>query len=707
MVEQTPCRICDAQTFPFKNERPNGSVSDNILQILGNFENNDALPAALELLLLYYKKRPDLFEQFYFILTEHFGIRRDSYLRRYYTQTTTIRSLCDAVQTSPEDTNLLYLFVCTANQFLKLDISKTEGGRHHTVTFYTSSLQPYPPVLEYRKMLLTTLLHIYQRGSMQSEIEHILEWYGVCYYDPNTNLKVIRAELDNVLKFFSLFQPENLYHCVLADHIQNIARRIDYDISQILLPFLHSELYRIYSTLYCNSAKYRSLDYRQRKQAHRDEVNALVKNYTPLDIDRLLHVCTESIRLFDQDERNLTAGLQNVFSAVKDHHSLFLYLTEAYIQADTPYHVSADPILSGLFAVMPAQEVKSFITAHYFRQQNTWLWSFYTQMPENQISQEWLDDLLHYLEIPDNALYSSPYRWMDSLQKYKIIDPQFYLKALRIITDHCEENPFVFKLYVFDILNRSYDENTVRILDTSSGNISLLEDIYIKDILYSNQGGHGDHDGALLHELITADPGFLYRYLDALNARYQANEFSEPFEYARLFIIWDTERYMEFADSIFDYHCKNIEPSHWSYYSPLHNMLCNKEGHSDHIAKQDAWIAHTIEQSNADKMRMYELFFAIGDLSDARRKIAVEKFLMCNSDPSMFECLPIEPAYTVVWGSQIPYMQQRIDYLSSLLSSVSGLKYLKQRKRIEHDIQKWRANIRSEEDRELLESWYH
>ena len=77
-----------------------------------------------------------------------------------------------------------------------------------------------------------------------------------------------------------------------------------------------------------------------------------------------------------------------------------------------------------------------------------------------------------------------------------------------------------------------------------------------------------------------------------------------------------------------------------------------------------------------------------------------------NSDPNIFAHLPLEPSCIGGWGSQIPYMQTRIDYLSSLLSIVSGLKYLKQKQRIEHDIEMWRAQIRSEEVRELLESWY-
>ena len=78
-----------------------------------------------------------------------------------------------------------------------------------------------------------------------------------------------------------------------------------------------------------------------------------------------------------------------------------------------------------------------------------------------------------------------------------------------------------------------------------------------------------------------------------------------------------------------------------------------------------------------------------------------------NPDPDIFEKLPLEPLSWGGWGSMIPYMQDRVDYLSSLLPSVSGLKYLRQKQRIEQDIENWRAQIRSEEVKEMLESWYN
>ena len=112
--------------------------------------------------MLYYKKRPDLFEQFYSIYAQQFEVNLDSPRLGYFTQSAVVKNLCEAVNTTPEDANLLTLFVWVASHFLKLDVSKAEGGRHNTVSIYTLTLSPNQPVLEYRKMLLSQLYQIYQ-----------------------------------------------------------------------------------------------------------------------------------------------------------------------------------------------------------------------------------------------------------------------------------------------------------------------------------------------------------------------------------------------------------------------------------------------------------------------------------------------------------------------------------------------------------------
>ena len=76
-------------------------------------------------------------------------------------------------------------------------------------------------------------------------------------------------------------------------------------------------------------------------------------------------------------------------------------------------------------------------------------------MPEQQVSAHWVAELLQYLDTPDVGIKASPYRRIDSLRKYEIVEPKIIVKALRTISEHYEEAPFIFSLYVYWILNHS------------------------------------------------------------------------------------------------------------------------------------------------------------------------------------------------------------------------------------------------------------
>lgn len=704
-IEQEPYHPFDVRTLPFDDNQQGKNISDDILQILRSFENHSELPTALDLLLQYYKKRPDLFEQFYSVYAGRFEVNLDSSRFGYFTQSAVVKNLCEAVNAAPEDMNLLILFVRVAGHFLKLDVSKAEGGRHNTVSIYTLALPPEQPVLEYRRMLLSQLYQIYQRGDGQAEIEQILYTYGRPHYGVDTGLDVVRAEFEEVLKFFSLFQPENLFHCVIAARIKQVAKHIDYCALDILVPFLSSKKYKIYFALVSHRSEDHSEGYERGVQRHKERVCKLVERYTTQDIDSLIQVCLESSHTFDKEERELGAGLGYVFEALQDQQQLYLYLTDAYMRADTPYRIYAGQVLERLFEIKPVLEVKKFITRYRYNQQNVWLWSFFSLMPEQQVSAYWTAELLQYLDTPDVEIKVSPYRRIDSLRKYKIVEPKIMVKALRTISEHYEESPFIFNLYVSWILNPSNRQEADETLREFSNELPLLEEIYLKGIAYSN---HEDFDGALLYAIISVDTSFLYRYLDCLIIPQEVHfRMNDHFDTTRLLKIWDTEQYIDLADGVFDYcYRKREELTRWLYWSPINAMLCHEASHHEIIVKQDLWMQHAIEKYGHDKDRMRLLFAAIAELPCKQRRKAVEKFLSLNANPDVFERLPLEPPLLGGTGSTIPYMRERIEYLRSLLPLVHGIMYLNQKQRIEREIVCWEKRIRSEEVRELLESWY-
>lgn len=705
-IEQKSCHIFDVRTISFKSDQSNTSISDNILKILSSFENHCDLQTALDLLLLYYKKCPDLFEQFYSIFAGRFEVNLDSPQFGYVTQKTVVKSLCDAVETTPEDTNLVTLFVRVAGCYLKFDVSKISESRRNTASIYTLKILPEQPILEYRKLLLSKLYQIYHHGDGQTEIEQILYEYGRRHYGINTGTDVMRAEFEDVLNFFKLFSRENLFHCVIAAHIDQVAQHIDCCVQGILAPFLNSQKYRIYSAL----ISYHSEDYSEgcekRVRRHEERVYKLMDECTPQNLDLLLQVCIECTQTFDKAEKELGLGLGYVFEALKDKQQLYLYFVDAYMRANTPYNIHAEQILKRLFEIKPVSEVKEFITQYEYDQQNIWLWFFFAFMPEQQVSSHWTEELLQYLNTPDVRLKRFHSRNMDLLCKYEIVEPKIIFKALRIILDHYADSPFIFSLYVGSILNPCNQQEAKKILQEFSNELPFLEEIYLKGISFASDE---DSEGALLYAIMSVDTSFLYRYLDCL-IEVQKDRFRGVLDYdiARILKIWDTEQYMKLADVVFDY-CYNKQEKlmYLPYQSPVNMMLYNKSSCQEIIEKQDFWIKHTIEKHGHNTGRMYQLFFAIKGLSWERRKKAVKEFLSFNADPDVFKQLPLESSDLESSGSMIPCMQERIKYLRSLFPLVSGEKYLSHKQRIEQDIERWKRRIHDEAINELLETWYY
>ena len=142
----------------------------------------------------------------------------------------------------------------------------------------------------------------------------------------------------------------------------------------------------------------------------------------------------------------------------------------------------------------------------------------------------------------------------------------------------------------------------------------------------------------------------------------------------------------------------------WIYSSIVGQLLLHKTGETSVSEKQEKWIQDTIEKHSLDQQRMYGLFSAIDEHSADRRRNALEKLLKLNSDYALFETLPLEASSWGGCGSMIPYLQERITYLTSLMPLLSSVKYLKHKQKVEQDIEIWKNRINNEEIQELLES---
>ena len=688
----------DIDSVDFKKHDSEVSIEDYIIRILCSFSDHEQLSEASELLLLYYQKRPDLIREVYAAFIAKFGVNKESHIHGYFTQQTAVAQLCNLVEKYPIKQNLK-LFVAVAEQYLRLSFQRTEGGRRNTVTIYTMPLIKSEVVLLYREKLIAQLLAIYQSGKFQMEIENFL--YNYCREGGNdVDYEIITHELPIILKFIELLSPDRIYHCAIANHLLKVSQSSGCDCHERLKSFLESRKYLVYESLKENLYEMRDLTYEQRIDAHKQRVQSLVKGYSLLDFCFLLDVCKESIQTVDKDNQRLCAGLEYAIDSFAEDQDMYLGIIEAYLDANTPYNVYPNKILSRLFAMMQPSEVKKYIDKQDFTQKNSWEWAFYTELPLQYITSEWTNKLLAFFAAPPANLESSPLRPIDRIKKYEIVDKDVLVHASKVICEHYSESPFVFHLYFRMMLN-PYHRDDIDILPCYLDNLALLEEIYLKCIAYAK---NDDSNGKVLADIVTWDPAFLYRYIDEYISEFKASYGSKKEWAKRLVFLWNDEQYMEKVSSVSDYLFNYSEESSWYYSSLMEYLLqADKEG-SERSKRQDKWIKDTIQQHFRDEERMYALFSSIDECSSERRRYALKTFLEVSSDYEVFKRLPLEPSHWGGMGSMIPCMQERIAYLSSLLPMLSGIKYLQHKKRVLTEIEIWQERIKREEIEELLES---
>lgn len=694
-IEQEESYSFDVCTVGFDKNKGTQSITDDIVNVLCDFKEHPQFPAALDLMLIHYKKQPQTFDQIYSAFVTQFEFDKDSAHYGYYTQKTAIEHLCTAIKEDPSDNNLL-LFIRVAEHFLKLAYSKVEGGRHNTVVTYVLSLPYTEDIMSYRNLLWEKLIDIYGEGRFTSEIENLLKDYCGNFRE-DIDWEIVRNDIKGILKLCSLFDTDNIYHCVIAEHIEDIARRARFNCKDSFIPFRESSKFIIYSILKGDRKKILELGYEKAENYRHRRIRDLVKNYSIDDYEFLIQVCQECCLSFEKQERHLSAGIDHLFEVLPKE--LYVEVVKLYLRYDTPYNVYPGSILQRLFSLLNAESVKDIIMGCEYSEQNLWQWLYYTEMPEEQITLEVEKELLEYLSAPSKTLNSNEYRSLNRLKKYECVDQEVIIKASVIINRYYDETPFIFSLYFSPWLN-PYNIKASDLLAQYKDNLCLLEDIYLKCVTCSS---NEDYYGDLLLCLIQNDPHFIAKYLDVLLEAVKDRYGRQKSFSRRLQKVWYKEDFMYQINYIFDYVYTKKSKYKWYCHDIFEELLTHGESETEIVSRQDAWIQNMIEKHNQNDDYMYILFHSISEFAPDRRRQALLQFVTVNSDPDIFEKLPLEASSWGGWGSMIPYMHERIKYLSSLLPSLSGLKYLRHKKRVENDIEVWKKRIEQEEIRELLE----
>lgn len=671
------------------------TIKNDVLIVLGGFADTENLETALDLFFEFYRKRPDLFSECYHAITTYYSISRHSYKYGFYTPIKLMEKFKDY---SCNWTNgfVTTLFLAVAPKLLGLRFDGVEDGRRNTATFYSFSLTLAEGVETYRRMIWETLYLLCSESRHLLPIYNLLKNYGRSIDE--SSRAVVNIDAPHIVSIMELAFPTNyLSNCLLAERLTDV-----FSTDEITFHSLDTYLNAPKLSLYrLMKGPRRSLEihYDEREKVKKEAIDKYVQRCSAAEFNELIDTCKECAEYDSDNSYEISNGLGLAFHAYSSVRECFTTAIRYYLKSNTPFDVHPLPILKDLFQIMAPSEILELIDSEEYASKNTWMYAYYHEIPDDAIDELQVQGLYSFLQSDSDAsLTRSSYRNVDFLEKYCKVDAKVLIKGSRIILSKVRYSRFVPHLY-FALLFNNYRNTPESVVKKYEGDLELLEDIYIESISYSQ---HDDHDGQFLKEIFCASPTILGKYISKILCSTKRPHFDEYREKSLAF--FDLDNADQIFDTIVDALIASAQYAVYDVSDFIESIVMPKEKDDKLTQKQDQWIRHFITENFADTDKMEYLFYGIADLSTERKVAYIKLLLEHNASYEMFESLPLFPIITSWTNSAVPYLTSRIKYMEQILPCLSGLKFIKHKKRIESIIDGLREQIRQEEISDILES---
>ena len=672
-----------------KIEKSNQKIDNDIIELLGGFSGMADFPTSLELFFQYYLKYPNLYKNFYYIIDQYFRIDRKSLENDFYTQINFLKKL-EEFSDKWEEKDITLLFLEIVENFLKFFFNSPENGRKIAeVVFYSFSLPISKGVEEYRGLIWESLLKISKKVEYKEKIWNIIYSYGKDRIEKDS-LPILEFDLEYIKKLLNFnFPPNNLKNCILANNLLNIFYKIGYTKESLFTEYFNSDSFHLYSLL--KGVDYRrERDFEKMENIKKQSIRKYLVNASYEKQKYLIDLCCEYENINKQIEWEITDALRIIFDILPDE--AYTNIVKYYIDKNTPLNLNPYNLVKKLFTLISKNEVFNLINNSNFKYKNSWLYTYFAELPQEFIEKEDLQNMYNFLEdTSDKNIVSSYYRDTNFLEKYQNIDKNVFIKGCKIILSKKTYSLSIVHTY-FDSLFISHNSNSKKIIKKFENNLDLLEEIYF--IMFSYDDNF-DYNGNFFKEFYIIKPSILDKLIDFLISKRISLTPNKKTIYRSFFEL----------DDFLDIYDKIVEKiSNETFYLShfLEFILLPIQDNSTILKRQDEFIKYWIINFSKDELKIYHLFSAIEKLNNSKKMEYIKLFIANNELFKDFKKIPLTLTPYSYDGSLIPIYNNQIKYLESLLSIFVGLKWIEHRSHIEKQIEYLKEEIKSEETKRFL-----
>lgn len=688
-IDDCEGKTFDLKEFNFHSKENNQRIDDKKIEILSNFKYGELEDEAIDLLIAYYKKRPDLIMDFYFAFILNLGIDEHSNHSKFATELKIIDKFITAINLKDENMyNLSYLLIRIIKDFLKYERHITKQSRKKlTINYIRIALIASDEVYNFRKILFETLGVLYKDDEYKKMIEDILLDYHIYPSDEDTN-EIFKKDLETLnITFFGNWENPDFIQCDILKEFEDKCNRLEIDIPKELKKYKENEQYLILHSLELERDFHEDWEKAQRNR--QDRVIDLIKDYKIEDFSNLFEICKIGEEFQDRFKMyNINNSIIDIFNyLIIEKKEEFLGIFKEYIKKNAPFTLSPDILIINILKRFNREHLLNILYNEKYEKKEMFLNSFYNIIED--IKEDDIEKVFSLLEeqVEQEQVYILD---INSLLRYEKIIKGTVEKYCKKILELYNKKTFIISNLFWSVTNAE-QEDLDRIINSFS-NIEILEDLYI-----IGSCNFMDYKGKFGISLLKNNDKFLYKIIENMkDFRRNSSELDNIFNE-----IWKMDNYEYYINKAYS----EIENKYFNYFEIEKIFYKEEREDKDILIRKEKWIEKYIQNNYQDNEKMVNIFDAINSSFSSKRKEYILQFLKLNKSIEDFRKIPLFSTFSSWSGSEVPIIEKKIKFLEDINKNINGLDYIEHMDYINSRIEALKKYITDIKVREYLEDY--
>lgn len=688
-IDNCEIKTFDLKGFDFHSKENNQKVDNKKIEILSNFKYGDLEDEAIELLIEYYKKRPDLIMDFYFAFINNLGIDERSNHNKFATELKIINKFMKNIHLYDKNMyNLSYLLIKIIKKFLEYDRHITRQSRKKiTLNYIRIVLVANEDVYNFRKILFETLGELYINKEFKEIIEDILLEYHIYPLDEDTN-RIFKKDLEilNTI-FFKEWEKPDFIQCNILKEFEDKCNKVEIDVPIEIEKYKENNEYLILHLLELERDFHE--DWEKSQQDRKSRVIDLIKDYKIDDFSNLFEICKKVEKYQERLKMyNINNSILDIFDYLLDNNKKdFINIFKEYINKNAPFTYLPDILIKNILNNFDKKCLLDILSNYEYEKRPMFLNSFYSIIDE--IKERDIEDIFSLLDVQveQEQVYILD---LNVLLKYEKTIKGTIEKYCEKIYELYNKNIFVVSKLFWRITNAKPEE--IEEIINSFENIEILENLYI-----IGSCNHMDYNGKFGTSLLKYDINFLYKIIDNMkDFRRNSAELDSIFNE-----IWKLDNYKYYIDKAYS----KIENDYYNYFEIEKIFRKEERENKEILNRKEKWIEEYIQNNYKDNEKISKIFNVVNSSLPNKKKDYILQFLKLNKLIEDFKKIPLFSTFSSWSGSEVPIIEKKIKFLEEINENINGLDYIEHMEYINSRIETLKRYILDIKIREYLEDY--